>query len=333
MLNPPETVIRHYIIDTLPEFVEKAGGEFAGPSLGHSSGESFYINSTTGLWIDFKNEESGNFQQLVAYLEGCTIQEANRRFLQSITSKDIKGVFVDTQKKINKRYKPVDFFDELNLAPITEKSVDEDPRMFKAKEFLRSKKLVETLTKDFPMYLCIEGAYANTVIIPFIRDGKMIFFQARTLSNNKKFKYLTPSSDKYGIKSSNILYPYKIGEKVYVTEGPLKARILQFQGINATSTQGANLSMPQAKQLVLNCPEIVLAYDADIAGAKGMQKAYITLVKKLGFQNDNLHISPIPVEGCNDWDDVWSDCPESINKREELKYTAWSILGGLRHNL
>lgn len=331
MLYPSENIIRRYLENILPDFEEKTGGEFVGPAKGYEKGEHFWINVNTGLWQDFKNKETGNFWMLISYIEDCSVGEAQKNFLKHITSHDIKGLLNDTPKEKKETYKPVDFFDILDLVPITPASLQDDPRMFRVKEFIEKKRLKETLTREFPLYLSIGYDYPNTIIIPFIEDGKMVFFQARSLDPFAKAKYLTPREEDFNVKSSNILYPFKRFEKVWVTEGPLKARILQYCGFNATSTQGASLSLQQARLLKTHYSShgnIVIAYDADKPGIKGANKAFNMLVGKMGCMPSRIYMAPIPGEGLNDWDDVYVEDPELIKNSTHCPYMHWKVTVG-----
>jgi len=85
-------------------------------------------------------------------------------------------------------------------------------------------------------------------------------------------KYLNPSFAEYSVKASEILYPFKKEESyILVTEGPIDALSLQNIGINATSTQGSIFSQNHLKEL--SDKKIILAYDNDEAGDRGIQYA------------------------------------------------------------
>lgn len=297
MIYPKESVIRSYINKVLPDFIEKSNKEFVGPAKGYEQGEHFWINAGTGLWQDFKNKEAGNFWQLVCYIEECTFQEASRRMLRNLFGQDIKDCFTAVENKNVEYFEPRDFFKELDLVPITKDSLESDPRMFRVRDFLRKRKIENTLVKEYPLYLSIGYDYPNTIIIPFIEDGKMIFFQARSLDPNAKAKYLTPDSEKYKVRAANILYPflreddYETSSKIlYIFEGPLKARLAQVEFCcNATSTQSASMSLQQARIIKARGVEkIIIAYDNDTPGIKGARKVYKLLVNRLGYPSESI---------------------------------------------
>ena len=68
-------------------------------------------------------------------------------------------------------------------------------------------------------YLCVEGRFANRIIIPFEQDGEVYFFQARALDPEQQPKYLNPSSE-MAPKGSEVLYPYdEAADELVVCEG------------------------------------------------------------------------------------------------------------------
>ena len=121
------------------------------------------------------------------------------------------------------------------------------------------------------LYVGIKGKYVNRVIIPFEDSKGMFYFQARQLTGFG-MKYLNPSFAEYGVKASEILYPFDREESyILVSEGPIDALSLQNIGINATSTQGSVFSKSHLKEL--SGKKIILAYDNDEAGDNGINYA------------------------------------------------------------
>ena len=117
----------------------------------------------------------------------------------------------------------------------------------------------------------VTGKYVNRVIIPFKDDHGVFYFQARQLTGYG-MKYLNPSFEEYGVRASEILYPFRKDEPyILVTEGPIDALSLQNIGINATSTQGSIFSQNQLKEL--SGKKMILAYDNDQAGDYGIRSA------------------------------------------------------------
>ena len=120
-------------------------------------------------------------------------------------------------------------------------------------------------------YIATGGNYANRLIIPFEDYNGMFYFQARNLMGTG-MKYLNPTYKEYGVKSSEILFPFDSYESyVVVVEGPLDAIALQSLGVNSTSIQGSFMSYFQLKEIADK--KIILSFDNDEAGRAGMAKA------------------------------------------------------------
>ncbi len=119
---------------------------------------------------------------------------------------------------------------------------------------------------------------------------------------NREPKYLNPSRNLYGIKTSEILYPYKKDmEYVIVAEGPLDAMSLRRAGFNATCTQGCKMSTVQAREL--KDKKVIIAYDNDESGREGFHGAKKRLLSQ---RNDKIY-SLAPPEAYNDWNDFLVD--------------------------
>ena len=169
----------------------------------------------------------------------------------------------------------------------------------KAWAFLYERKLFNLETNDRKYYVSTEGRYKGRLIIPFLSDDSQIFyFQARSLGGETP-KYLNPSEG--WPKPSHILYPYDTeAEHLVVCEGPLDAVSLQLQGVNATCTMGCSVSEYQVEALKEFEGKIIIGYDNDDAGKRGVSKFdYLRRLKRMA----DLHICHPPVE-VKDWNDA-----------------------------
>lgn len=265
-----------FIRDYLLEYFEgegnisSGGSELVVPSvfLENDWKRHMSINLDTGLWQCFKSGEQGNFIKLYAYLENMSYSRAEAELL----FKDL----IETGNFCS--YTPpktiITEKEQFRLEAVTVEDLDsEDLIINRAWDFIFSRGLYNLKEVDQPVfYIDREGRYRDRIIIPFHDDdGEVFYFQARTLAN-KQPKYLNPPSASWP-KSSNILYPFKETEKeVIVCEGPIDALSFQVQGVNATSTQGSDVSEAQILELAEFGKKIVVAYDNDEAGAKGMKR-------------------------------------------------------------
>lgn len=295
-------------------------GEYCGPGPESAPGKNhLWVNSETGLWQDFKTGRRGNFIQLVQYLDDISFGEAKTALMRvALDRYSIKVEQDASKKKQVEKFQLVDFFKELTLLPLND-STRNDPRTKKAFEFLQKRGIDDSWSLDkYPLYLTVAEPYPNRIIIPYIENDRMFFFQARALDSSQKAKYLTPSKE-YGVKSGMVVYPWEIKEDitkmdynasfVFITEGPLKARYLQIKGLPATAVQGSKLGLQQARILTKRMgPDatFVLSFDNDEPGTKGQEGAYNLLVKRFGVKPTHI-ITCRPDANYNDWEDVPDD--------------------------
>ena len=112
-------------------------------------------------------------------------------------------------------------------------------------------------------------------------------------------KYLNPSD--YWPRPSNILYPFNDeADHLVVCEGPLDAISLQIQGVNATCTMGCSVSEHQVEALKEFGGKIIIGYDNDEAGKRGVTKFdYLRRIKRMA----DTYICHPPSE-VKDWNDA-----------------------------
>ena len=254
------------------------------------------VNVETGLWQCFKSGKNGNFISLYAESEGITYLKAQTDLI--IKNFSFLGIDPPVKKEVPKRNAEID---PASLVAINiESAYEEDPKVQQAWSFLFGRKLFnEEVAEEEPFYLCTEGRFANRLIIPFRKEGKVYYFQARSLFGEEP-KYLNPASEG-AVRSSDVLYPFdESQDSVLVCEGPLDAVALQRQGVNATCTIGSTCSKTQAEILAGFGGQIILGYDNDEAGQKGMER-FDRLRKELRMTG--FAVCP-PPSGYKDWNDA-----------------------------
>jgi DNA primase len=252
------------------------------------------VNLDSGLWQCFKTGNKGNFIQIYAYLEGMTYNQAESEIL----FKELDGNFTKNLEPKKPVQQPAADLD-LALTSVTLDDHDsENPLVLKAWTFLYERKLFNLETGESKYYVSTRGRYAGRLIIPFEEDGEIFYFQARSLSDQTP-KYLNPAEG--WPKSSHVLYPFDMErDHVVVCEGPLDAISLQLKGINATCTMGSSVSEIQVEALKEFEGKIIIGYDNDDAGKRGVNKFdYLRRIKRMA----DLHICHPPSE-VKDWNDA-----------------------------
>lgn len=298
----PPDIIKGYLLSKFPNN-KVFGQEFTTNSIFvEDSKMHLSINMETGLWQDFKAHETGNFPQLIAAVEDISYDQATVYLRSKLFDRpehlfEISSINVSNQKSVDQNsldqiFKTFTKFDPNN---INEESLTE--RL--ARKFVTSRKL-----NNFDFYISKSGRYANRIIIPYSYDDckSVFYFQGRNLGVMGT-KYLNPSRDMTGVKSSDILFPFRSdADYVFLTEGPIDAISLQLNGINATCTQGSSLSQSQAD--VLKKKQIIFAYDNDEAGKNGIRNARKTM---LGKNKNDFCIATLP-SGIKDWNELHMQC-------------------------
>lgn len=132
------------------------------------------------------------------------------------------------------------------------------------------------------LYVCTEDKeYGNRIIIPWYdADGKLVFWNARTLSKSSKvIRYMKPKN----ADQESVLFMTEWpdpGSKVYVMEGELDAKSLQLSGFVGAACGGKHVSATQIELLRPYLP--VLAFDTDEQGLMALITSGNELMEK-GF--------------------------------------------------
>jgi 5S rRNA maturation endonuclease (ribonuclease M5) len=188
--------------------------------------------------------------------------------------------------------------EDLHLTEIKPSTnVENNSLLKKAWVFLYERKLFDYANSNFKYFVSTEGKYKGRLIVPFIHGDHFYYFQGRALEDQKP-KYLNPS--KGWAKPSHILYPYdEEAESLVICEGPLDAISLQLQGVNATCTMGCSVSEHQVEALQDFEGRIIIGYDNDEAGERGVVKFdYLRRLKRMA----DIYICHPPSE-VKDWNE------------------------------
>ena len=304
----PSNIIKEYLYAKFPDN-HVFGQEFTTNSIfTPDEKKHMSINMESGLWQDFKAHQSGNFPQLISYIEEISYEEASKFIMKKVFDNpealfDVSSI--KPHQSPSSKNSILDIFK--NFAEFDHEDIDPTNLSERlAYNFVVNRKLTR-----FKFHICKTGRYANRLIIPFQYESrKPYFFQARNLSL-LGIKYLNPSRELGGVKSSDVLFPFDAdSDYVFLTEGPLDAISLKLNGINATCTQGSTLSNVQAEQL--RGKQLVFAYDNDEAGMIGMEKARKLMLHK---NVSDFKVGTLPV-GIKDWNELHVECGSSKEFRD-----------------
>lgn len=316
----------HYIIEYLTQNfglvgrLSSSGREFVMPSVLVDNDYKCHlsINVDTGLWQDFKTGDVGNFAKLLTIVENIGYEKAKEKiFLLEFEDKATAFHPAPTEEEFPDHLVPVN----------VNSHSSEDDTTRKAWVLLYERHLFNLNSfEEEPYYVATEGKYKDRLIVPFKNENNDIFyFQARAL-NNQTPKYLNPIG---GIKPSDILYPFdESQEYVVVCEGPLDAISLQLEGVNATCTMGCVVSDTQADILRDFGGKIILGYDNDMAGTRGIEK--FEKLRKCKIM-PKFYVTSLP-PNCKDWNDAKIQqvaLSEWITDNTEKYDYTYKVLNGL----
>lgn len=233
------------------------------------------INSITGVWHCFKTGRSGAFYQLYAILEHMSYTRAKIELNYKLFFKAGPTLKSPVARNLNYQLKVAEELEDLiTVTPESYGSTNET--VLEGWKLLMDRKLFD-LTNDKlsnTFYVCEKGFYKDRLIIPYVVDGVMVYFQARALKPGMKPKYYCAKEGQSSFKGSHVLYPFDTSESyVVVCEGPFDARSLQIQGVNATCTTGMSVSDIQLDALRMFRGKLIFGYDNDKAGETGLRKA------------------------------------------------------------
>lgn len=324
MFNP--LFIKDYLLEKLHcDFrVSSNNQELMLPSvfIDHDYKRHMSINLDTGLWQCFKTGQRGNFIKLYSILEGIHYKAAESKLLFQGIESGSWDLWETAKPMIEASPTIVQKIDTSGFIPVNLDSYDSKNQLVvRAWKFLMDRRLfnLDEPTQD-PYYVALEGKYRGRLIIPFKDyDGDIFFFQARSLVEGVSPKYLNPSTEN-GIKSSNILYPFDFeADTLCICEGPSDAVSLNLAGLNATCTVGSTISNVQMQTLREFEGEIILAYDNDDAGNRGVDKFDI-LRKKYMIPTFSVCTPP---KKYKDWNDAFIAKEDLYTwvRKEKYEYT------------
>jgi 5S rRNA maturation endonuclease (ribonuclease M5) len=280
------------------------------------------INLESGLWQCFKTGNTGNFIKLYSLVEGISYRAAESKLLFQGLESGMWNIWEEERKNTppteNKSYS----LDTSGFIPVNIESYDSNNQLVvRAWKFLMDRRLLNT--KEFieePYYVSTEGKYRGRLIIPFKDyDNEIFFFQGRSLMHSVTPKYLNPNTEN-GVKSSNILYPFDFeADHLCICEGPSDAISLNLNGLNATCTVGSTISNVQMQTLREFEGKIILTYDNDEAGRRGVDK-FEALRKK--YMMPSFYICTPPAK--------YKDWNEAHAQKEDLY--EWMMEKSYEHN-
>lgn len=220
-----------------------------------------------GCYRCWWTNRSGSLVTLVSQLERIPWDEAQEMLCEQVPLRELEiRVHNFFGSKPETTAKPQTNKGKIHLPPYSyeiEKMDRDDTFYLRAMVYLQKRKIPAD-----GLYVCISGRCQNRIVLPYYdRDGDLIWWNARTMSDDTRIpKYIKPDSDEE-IQQENVLYlkewPKRFS-RLLVMEGEFDAISVNLCGLFAAACGGKSLSPSQIEALRDYTP--ILAFDADEAG-------------------------------------------------------------------
>lgn len=224
---------------------------------------SFAISPTSGAWICYAGCGEGGLMQLVAEARGVDNAGA-WMWLEDL------GVAGGSEDAV------------LRLLEPKEKVVQEDPLLFYETGTTYSYLVNRGFSfETLKAWAVGRDSQRRAVVIPARFNGQVVGLIYRYIYPEATIPYeYTENMPKSKMLFGWDLLP-PIPEKIFVTEGPLDAMWLWQHRYPGVAVLGSRLSKSQADLLLRRTREVVLAFDDDKEGARGIARAIKALTGRV----------------------------------------------------
>jgi 5S rRNA maturation endonuclease (ribonuclease M5)/transcriptional antiterminator Rof (Rho-off) len=124
--------------------------------------------------------------------------------------------------------------------------------------YLQSRKIE---LDDYPFYISGDKYYVNRIILPFYRHGKIIYWQARSILQNEKKRYLNCEVSKEAVIFNIDKIYQKTEQPLYITEGIFDAIL-----VDGISIIGSKLNEAKITLLKQSRRKLIFVIDKDKNG-------------------------------------------------------------------
>ncbi|MBI4721392.1 MAG: DNA primase [Candidatus Stahlbacteria bacterium] len=287
--NPIEEVIGSYIA------LHRVGKSYKSVCPFHSEkSASFYVSPEKGVYHCFGCGKSGNVITFLmsynnlAYFEAVKFLADRSGISLDLVEDEHLNLYKATDE-VAQLYHSVLLSDKglpgrkwLEGRGISDTTINKFLLGYAAEDSLLLSKTKQGLNKEDLEALGLVRNFRDTfcrkVIFP-IRDrwGKVVGFGTRVLDNSEP-KYIN-SSESPIFKKGNLLYGFSdvrsdLRSGAVLVEGYMDLLTVYQSGItNVVASLGTSLTQGQARLLKLYTPQVILAYDGDLAGRKATERA------------------------------------------------------------
>jgi len=226
-----------------------------------------YIEPKKGVFSDFKTGSSGNFTRFVSDFLDIPETQVFATLIKDYGFKNIGEVFSYKEeiKKNTELILPesITFFgdvfaEEKKLGPVGEQAL----------RYLRDRLVPEEVIMEMGYVFDPNDDYNKRIFIPFIENGKLVYFLARDFTGKSGLRYKNPPN----LDSKDFVYNIdKFEDTIVICEGVFDA--ISVSEPVATAMLSADLGKQQAIKIMNAAPSnIIFVPDNDETGDRTLQR-------------------------------------------------------------
>lgn len=231
---------------------------------------NYYFKSAS--YYCFNCQHSCSSYALVSKLTGKSISDVKADFFRYEKNGGCKFEYIDSFKKSINESKTQSINDTF-IIPSTWVTIEDKPRQYVDERMINK---APNITKHWKLYYNTES---QRLVIPWIENGKIVYYQERALYPSQQPKYLFPKDKSnrpiFGIDSINNDYPW-----IFYLEGALDSIWVK----NGVASGSISLSSTQL-DILSNFVEHQIVYFPD---NPWVDKASLENIRKLSISHPNL---------------------------------------------
>ena len=308
------------------DVINQQDDEWQLPSFENPDKDKLYFNVEKMVGIDFIGGKSYSFNSLVAKKLNLS-KEETEQYINDFVLNNIQHIDFNQivqPKKVKPVPKPV------QMIPLPDNCLDmtKDTALVKRiKNYLYNRNLDDDDIGKYHLTFCYKGDMKNRIIIPFIENNQIIWYQGRAIYQNM-LRYDNPK----GIEKSMIVYNIdEIKDQAILVEGPFDAMMCNGQAI-----MGSTLSDWQTMKIIAKKPErIIIAPDNDWIDKLKMSPGYngalasIDKLVKAGYNINNIYVA-FQEQG-KDFNSIGKERTKSILDKAE-RFTLSTLIKFMKFN-
>jgi hypothetical protein len=305
-MKPSPKLLRKFIQDGFD--FDDHGDEWVLSSPANHRKKKLYINIVNGIGHDFLTGYGYSTFQLFKELGNFATNADTQSFINKFALSNIKDIGMS-----NAFETPVEKVKEQPIVQRVELPQGTKPLFdnhFTAKQglsYMLSRGLTRDDIKKYHLSIGTEGKYNRRIIIPFIENNEVIWYQGRHLSPKINPRYLNPA----GIDKKALVYNIDaVQSQAVLVEGPIDAMMVDGQaimGIKASDWQVQKVLGKKPDRLVV-CPDNDeprwVNGNKIVVGYQGAVKTIESFIRA-GYPKSQIFVALI--EGGKDLNDIGKD--------------------------